>query len=79
MDEYVIAIFFAALAGTTLSLGAWFVRVLKRDFVVTMWGVHARATNPAAYWFWAIYHVAGLAIVWTVAIGVAAEALLSLL
>ncbi|HWA91817.1 MAG TPA: hypothetical protein VG889_17395 [Rhizomicrobium sp.] len=79
MDEYVIPIFLAALAGTTLSLGAWLVRGRTRDFVVTMWSVHARATDPVAYWFWAVWHWLGLAIVWTVAIAVAAEAILSVL
>ena len=68
MSEDVVAIFLAALAGTTTSLGAWFVRLLRRDFVVTRWGVHVRAASPAAYWFWAIWHVAGLVIVWSVAI-----------
>ncbi|MBV9989680.1 MAG: hypothetical protein JOZ72_00170 [Alphaproteobacteria bacterium] len=68
MDEYVIPIFIAAFGGTTLSLGAWLVRALTRDAVVTMWDVHPRATEPFAYWFWAIYHVLGLALVIVVAV-----------
>jgi len=63
MDEYVIPIFLVSLFGTTLTLGAWFVRVLRRDFVITMWGMHKRAENPFGYWFWAIYHVAGMTLV----------------
>lgn len=68
MEEYVVPIFLAAFGGTMLSLGAWFVRALTRSAVVTMWGVHARATDPFAYWFWAIYHVLGLALVIVVAV-----------
>lgn len=70
MDEYVIPIFLAAFGGTTLSLGAWFVRGLSRDFVITVWSVHRRAESPAAYWFWAIYHVLGMGLVIVVAIAV---------
>lgn len=79
MDEYVIAIFLASLAGCTLSLGAWLVRGLTRDFVVTHWTVHARASNPFAYWFWAVYHVAGMALVIVVAIATTGYFVLSIL
>lgn len=68
MEEYVVPIFLLALAGTTLSLGAWVVRGFTRRIVVTWWAVHDRATAPAAYWFWVVYHVAGLALVIAVAI-----------
>ncbi len=77
MDEYVIPIFLAAFGGTTLSLGAWLVRALTRSMVVTMWGVHVRATDPVAYWFWAIYHVLGMTLVIVVAVAIALEALVS--
>lgn len=79
MDEYVVAIFLVSLAGTTLSLGAWLVRGLTRNFVVTHWGVHARASNPFAYWFWAIYHVAGMALVIVVAIATTGAFVLSVI
>ena len=79
MEEYVVEIFLASFAGIVLSFGAWVVRGFNRDFVVTKWSVHARVPNPGAYWFWVVWHVAGLVIVWTVAVGVAAEAVLSLL
>ena len=62
MDN-VVVIFLLALFGTTLSLGAWFVRGLSRARVTTMFGEWSRAQSPAAYWFWAVYHVAGLALV----------------
>jgi len=29
--------------------------------VMTRWGVHTRADNPAAYWFWAAWYVVGTA------------------
>jgi hypothetical protein len=79
MADHVVAIFLTALAGTTLSLGAWLVRLLRRDFVVTRWAMHTRAASPAAYWFWAVWHVVGLAIVWTVAIATTVSAVLELL
>jgi len=60
MEDDVVAVFALALFGTTLTLGAWFVRGLTRSSVETLWSVHSRATNPAAYWFWAVYHVAGM-------------------
>lgn len=78
MDEYVIPIFLASFGGCMLSLGAWFVRALSRDAVVTIWSVHARAANPFAYWFWAIYHVAGMALVIVVAIATTLYFVLSL-
>lgn len=79
MDEYVIPIFIAAFGGCLLSLGAWFVRALTRSMVVTMWGVHLRAADPAAYWFWAIYHVLGLTLVIVVAIATTLYFLLDVL
>jgi hypothetical protein len=68
MDEYVIPIFLVSFGGCMLSLGAWFVRALTRKAVVTVWSVHERAVNPAAYWFWAIYHVLGMTLVIVVAV-----------
>ena len=79
MDEYVIPIFLVSLFGTTLSLGAWFVRALTRDAVVTVWAVHARAADPFAYWFWAIYHVLGMTLVIVVAIATTLYFVLDLL
>lgn len=59
----VVLIFLLALLGTTLTLGAWFVRGLSRARVTTMFGEWGRVESPAAYWFWTAYHVAGLALV----------------
>jgi regulator of protease activity HflC (stomatin/prohibitin superfamily) len=59
----VVLIFLLALFGIMLTLGAWFVRGLSRARVTTMFGEWSRAESPAAYWFWAVYHVAGLALV----------------
>lgn len=68
MEEYTFAIFAMALAGITLSFGAWVVRAVKRDFVVTWWGVVLRADNAFAYWLFAAWHALGLVLVVTVAV-----------
>jgi hypothetical protein len=56
-----IAIFALAFAGIMLTMGAWFVRRLSRAEVRTLFGSWTRAEAPGAYWFWAVYHVAGFA------------------
>ena len=61
MDEDVIPIFLVSLFAIVLTFGFFFVRALTRSAVVTLWGVHTRAANPAAYWFWAIWYVVGTA------------------
>ena len=58
---YVIPIFLVALFAIVLTFGAFFVRSLTRASVTTLWSVHTRAENPAAYWFWAIWYVVGFA------------------
>lgn len=63
MEEYVVPIFLAALAGTTLSLGAWLVHAVRRDLVVTWQGVVTRAGNPLGYWLLALWHWIGLTVV----------------
>ena len=78
-EENVVLVFLAAFAGTTLSLGAWFVRALSRARVTTLFGEWSRAHSPAAYWFWAVYHVAGLALVIVVAVAVALYFVLSVI
>ncbi len=61
MEEYVVPIFLISFFAIVLTFGAFFVRVLTRTSVMTLWGVHTRAENPAAYWFWAVWYVVGLA------------------
>ncbi len=61
MEEYVIPIFLIAFFAIALTFGFFFVRVLTRNAVMTLWGVHTRADNPVAYWFWAIWYVVGTA------------------
>jgi hypothetical protein len=61
MDNYVIPIFLIAFFAIVLTFGAFFVRRLTRTDVTTLWSTHARADSPAAYWFWAIWHVVGSA------------------
>ena len=61
MEEYVIPIFLIAFFAIVLTFGFFFVRILKREYVMTLWAVHTRADNPAAYWFWAIWYVVGTA------------------
>ena len=61
MEEYVIPIFLIAFFAIVLTFGFFFVRALTRSAVVTLWGVHTRADNPAAYWFWASWYVVGTA------------------
>lgn len=61
MEEYVIPIFLIAFFAIVLTFGFFFVRALTRSAVVTLWGIHTRANNPAAYWFWAIWYVVGTA------------------
>ncbi|MEI9932783.1 MAG: hypothetical protein WDM89_20175 [Rhizomicrobium sp.] len=72
MDEYVISIFMIALVCVALTLGAWFVRGVSRAEVRTAFGTWTRAENAAGYWFWAIYHVAGMA---SLAVAIVAAAL----
>ena len=78
-EENVLWVFVLAFGGCFLSLGAWFVRRLSRANVRRMFGEWARAESPAAYWFWAVYHVAGLALVIAVALATALYFVLSLM
>ena len=61
MEEYVIPIFLIAFFAIVLTFGFFFVRARTRDAVVTLWAVHTRAGNPAAYWFWTIWYFVGTA------------------
>jgi regulator of protease activity HflC (stomatin/prohibitin superfamily) len=79
MSDDVVAIFLLALLGVTLTLGAWFVRGLSRARVTTMFGQWSRADSPGAYWFWAVYHVAGLVLVCVTAVAVALYFVLSVI
>ncbi len=57
----VLFVFSLAFAGILLTLGAWFVRDVSRAEVRTMFGSWTRAGSPGAYWFWTVYHAAGMA------------------
>jgi len=61
MDEYVIPIFLIAFFAIVLTFGFFFVRARTPSAVMTLWAVHTRAENPAAYWFWTIWYVVGTA------------------
>jgi hypothetical protein len=61
MDEYVVPIFLIALFAIVLTFGFFFVRGLTRSAVRTLWAIHTRAGDPAAYWFWAVWYVVGTA------------------
>jgi hypothetical protein len=67
----IVLVFVLAFGGCFLSLGAWFVRGLSRARVRTLFGEWSRAESPGAYWFWAVYHVLGLALVIVVAVATA--------
>jgi hypothetical protein len=61
MEEDVIPIFLVSLFAIVLTFGFFFVRALTHNAVMTRWAVHTRAESPVAYWFWAIWYVAGTA------------------